>query len=225
MTTSVTSSSPARVVRALALFAILLSLSVSGLEAQLPSPGERVRTRPSIADEFAYRIATFSPASGPPGTTVAVKWEYLPAITPMRIGVGAQRVGFEVLKEVLSDDKGVFADTIKIPEWASVNRPVMLIVFDFYFNPLAISSAFQVTDANGLLVRTGRLQESTGGSSCVELLTTENDHYWLTGDTGAFVPGDRVVVQSRVGSPTACGRGERDVVLQVVSIRRGIGTQ
>jgi hypothetical protein len=99
----------------------------------------------------------------------------------------------------------------------------MLIVFDFYFNPLAISSAFQVTDANGVLVRTGRLQPPTG--SCVELLTTENDHYWLTGDTGVFKPGDRVVVESKVGNPAACGRGERDVVLQVVGIRRGIGTQ
>src|SRR5688572_14670042 len=220
MATYVTSSSPARVVRALALFAVVLGIAATDLGAQ--QPGERVRTRPSIADEFAYRIATFSPASGPPGTTVAVKWEYLPAITPMRIGVGAQRVGFEVLNEVLSDDKGVFADTIRIPEWASINRPVMLIVFDFYFNPLAISSAFQVTDVNGMLQRTGRLQEQTG--RCAELLSTENDHYWLTGDIGEFRPGDRVVVQSKLGTPADCGVGERDVVLQVVGIRRGIGT-
>jgi hypothetical protein len=213
-------SSPARALRPLAPLALVLMLGfwADGLAAQ-----ERVRTRPSIADEFSYRIATFSPSSGPPGTTVAVKWEYLPAITPMRIGVGAQRVGFEVLKEVLSNDKGEFADTIKIPEWASTNRPVMLIVFDFYFNPLAISSAFQVTDANGQLVRTGRLQERTG--TCAELLSTENDHYWLVGDIGEFRPGDRVVVESRLASPAECGRGERDVVLRVVRIRRGIGTQ
>jgi hypothetical protein len=141
----------------------------------------------------------------------------------MRIGVGAQRVGFEVLKEVLSDDKGVFADTIKIPDWSTNNRPVMLIVFDFYFNPLAISSAFQVTDADGMMVRTGRLQQPTG--RCAELLSTENDKYWLTGDIGEFRPGDRVVVQTRLGKPTDCGRGERDVVLNVVGIRRGIGSQ
>jgi hypothetical protein len=214
-------SSPARIVRALALLAIMLGLAAHDLEAQLPAPGERVR--PSLANDFSYRIATFSPASGPPGTRVSVKWEYLPAITPMRIGVGAQRVGFEVLNEVLSDDKGVFSDTIRIPEWASITRPVMLIVFDFYFNPLAISSAFQVTDANGMLQRTGRLQEPTG--RCAELLSTENDHYWLTGDIGEFRPGDRVVVQSKLGEPEDCGRGERDVVLQVVGIRRGIGTQ
>jgi hypothetical protein len=211
-------SSPARALRSLLL---LVLLSASHLGAQ--QPGERVRTRPSIADEFSYRIATFSPSSGPPGTTVAVKWEYLPAITPMRIGVGAQRVGFEVLKEVLSDEKGEFADTIKIPEWASTNRPVMLIVFDFYFNPLAISSAFQVTDANGILVRTGRLQQRTG--TCAELLSTENDYYWLVGDVGTFRPGDRVVVESKLGTPAECGRGERDVVLRITSIRRGIGTQ
>ena len=221
MATHHSQASSARLLRALVLFALLLGLTATRLEAQLPSPGERVR--PSLAEDYSYRIATFSPSSGPPGTLVSVKWEFLPAITPMRIGVGAQRVGFEVLKEVLSDDKGVFSDTIKIPEWASTNRPVMLIVFDFYFNPLAISSAFQVTDANGVLVRTGRLQPKTG--QCAELLSTENDHYWLTGDIGAFQPGDRVVVESKVGNPAACGRGERDVVLQVTSIRRGIGTQ
>jgi hypothetical protein len=205
----------------LLLVALLVGFSASRLEAQLPSPGERVR--PSLAEDFSYRIATFSPSSGPPGTKVAVKWEYLPAITPMRIGVGAQRVGFEVLKEVLSDDKGVFSDTIQIPEWASTNRPVMLIVFDFYFNPLAISSAFQVTDTQGRLVRTGRLQPPTG--RCAELLSTENDHYWLTGDIGAFRPGDRVVVESTLASPGVCGRSDRDVVLEVVGIRRGIGSQ
>ena len=124
---------------------------------------------------------------------------------------------------MLTDDKGVFSDTIQIPAWASVNRPVMLIVFDFYFNPLAISSAFQVTDANGMMVRTGRLQASTG--PCAEMVSTENDRYWLTGDIGAFQAGDRVVVESKLGSPAACGRGERDVVLEVVGIRRGIGTQ
>jgi hypothetical protein len=210
-------------IRRLFLCALLVGLAgvPRGLEAQLPSPGERVR--PSLDGDFSYRIATFSPSSGPPGTTVAVKWEYLPAITPMRIGVGAQRVGFEVLKEVLSDDKGVFSDTITIPEWASTNRPVVLIVFDFYFNPLAISSAFQVTDANGMMVRSGRLQPPTG--RCAELLTTENDHIWLSGSVGEFKPGDRVVAQVRLGKPADCGLGEREVVLEVASIRRGIGSE
>lgn len=206
-----------RVSAALLLLSALFTLAPEGAAGQ-----GRVRPRTAIADSLAYRIATFSPSNGPPGTTVAVSWQYLPALTPMRIGVGAQRVGFETLKDVLSDKDGEFADTIKIPEWAGTNRPVHLIVFDFYFRPLAISSAFHVTDGNGMLVRTGRLQEA--GGSCAELLSNENQLYWLTGDTGAFQPGDRVVVQAKLADPAACGRGERDVVLQVAGVRRAIGS-
>ena len=200
----------------LALVAVL-AVMASELAGQ-----ERIRPRTSLADSLAYRIATFSPSSGPPGTTVNVRWERLPAITPMRIGVGAQRVGFEVLKEVLSDRRGEFTETITIPEWAGTTRPVVLIVFDFYFNPLAISSQFQVTDAAGNLVRTGRLQESTG--RCAELVSDENQRYWLTGDIGSFQPGDRVVVQAKLATPLDCGLGERDVVLRATGVRRAIGS-
>lgn len=207
-----------RVSAAVLLLSALFTLAPEGAAGQ-----GRVRPRTAIADSLSYRIATFSPSNGPPGTPVVVSWQYLPARTPMRIGVGAQRIGFEALKEILSDDSGEFADvTIKIPEWARSNRPVHLIMFDFYFNPLAISSAFHVTDGNGMLVRAGRLQEARG--SCAELLSNENQLYWLTGDTGAFQPGDRVVVQAKLADPAACGRGERDVVLQVAGVRRAIGS-
>ena len=206
-----------RLLRPLLTLVVVLVGMASDLAGQ-----ERVRPRTSLADSLAYRIATFSPSSGPPGTTIHVHWERLPAITPMRIGVGAQRVGFEVLKEVLSDRRGEFTEIITIPEWADITRPVVLVVFDFYFNPLAISSQFQVTDAAGNLVRTGRLQESTG--RCVELLTDENQRYWLTGDIGSFQPSDRVVVQARLATPSDCGLGERDVVLRVTGVRRAIGS-
>ena len=206
-----------RLLRPLLFLAAVLAVTASDLAGQ-----ERVRPRTSLADSFSYRIATFMPSSGPPGTTVDVHWELLPAITPMRIGVGAQRVGFEVLKEVLSDRRGEFTETITIPEWADITRPVAFIVFDFYFNALAISSQFQVTAAAGNLMRAGRLQESTG--PCAELLTDENQHYWLTGDIGSFQPGDQVVVQARLAAPSDCGLGERDVALRVTGVRRAIGS-
>ena len=102
----------------------------------------------------------------------------------MRLGVGAQRVGFEVLSEVLSDERGEFTDTITIPEWAQTDRPVMLVVFDFYFNPLAISSGFQVTDANGVILRTGELKEPSG--KCAVLEGEGGAIYYLTGNSGDF---------------------------------------
>ena len=178
----------------------------------------QLRGRPSLADSFSYRTATFSPVSGPAGTTVSVRWQYLPAITPMRLGVGAQRVGFEVLSEVLSDERGEFTDTITIPEWAQTDRPVMLVVFDFYFNPLAISSGFQVTDANGVILRTGELKEPSG--KCAVLEGEGGAIYYLTGNSGDFNPGDRVLLQATVTDPAVCGRGDRDVALQVIAIRQ-----
>jgi hypothetical protein len=203
--------------RLLPLAAAAFALIVSDVAGQ-----ERVRPRTSLADSLSYRIATFAPSSGPPGTEVDVHWERLPAITPMRIGVGAQRVGFEVLKEVLSDSRGEFSETIRIPDWADTSRPVVLVVFDFYFNPLAISTGFQVTDSSGALSRTGRLQEPSG--RCPELLTDEGQRYWLSGDLGTFRPGDRIVVQAKLADNATCGRGERDVVLEVTGVRRPIGS-
>jgi hypothetical protein len=180
----------ARLLGALALALLALRLALP-TEAAGQSERNRVNTR-AVQDSFAYRIATFTPSSGPPGTLVAVRWQYLPAITPVRLGVGAQRVGFEVLKEILTSRTGEFYDTIKVPDWAESNRPHMLVVLDFYFRPLAISSAFQVTTPEGTLSREGRLMEGAG--SCAVMQAEGSEFYYLSGDMKGLKTGDRARV-------------------------------
>jgi hypothetical protein len=200
----------------------LLALRVAapaGLSAQ---ERERVNTR-AVADSFAYRIATFNPTSGPPGTMVSVRWQYLPAITPVRLGVGAQRVGFEALKEILTTPTGEFNDTIRVPQWAESNRPHMLVVLDFYFKPLAVSSGFQVTEPDGSLTREGTLREGAG--KCVVMEAEGGEFYYLSGDMKGLKPGDRAIVKATLGDRALCGAGERDVTLKVTEVRKPFGLE
>jgi hypothetical protein len=201
---------------AILLGALALALTLPGnLAGQ--NERNRVNTR-AVQDSFAYRIATFSPTSGPPGTLVSVRWQYLPAITPVRLGVGAQRVGFEVLREILTSREGEFSDTIRVPEWAEANRPHMLVVLDFYFRPLAVSSGFQVTAPDGTLSREGRLMEGAGNCSVIQ--AEGGEFYYLSGDMRGLKPGDRAIVTGTLGERALCNAGEREVTIRVRDVRR-----
>lgn len=210
---------PVRLLGGLALVLFVLRLA---FPADLAGQEDRKRVDArAVQDSFAYRVATFDPTSGPPGTRVSVHWQYLPAITPVRLGVGATRVGFEALREILTSTTGEFTDTISIPQWAESNRPHMLVVLDFYFRPLAVSDGFQVTDADGSLSREGTLQESVG--KCARFEGEGGELYYLSGDLGGFKTGDRALVKGTLGSPALCDEGERGVTIKVASVRRPIG--
>ena len=179
----------------------------------------RVNTR-AARDSFAYRVATFSPSSGPPGTAVAVKWQFLPAVTPVRLAVGAQRVGFEVLKDILTDLTGEFTDTVVVPSWAKSDRPHALVVLDFYFHTLAVSDGFQVTEPDGSLSRDGRLV--TGSGPCARLVALDGEVYQLSGDLGQAKVGDRVIVRGTLAEPSLCGEG-KEVTIRVTHTRMPFG--
>lgn len=165
------------------------------------------------ADSFAYRIATIDPSSGPPGTEVEVQWVLLPAVTPVQIGVGALRVGFEVVKQVMTDRTGNFTETVVIPDWAEVNRPHNFVVLDLYFRPLAVSGMFHVTGADGKVVRDGTLGPMAGGC---RLLRGEGAVYALAGDLGDFTEGDAVVVEGTIADRTTCPEG---ITIEVAAVR------
>lgn len=211
---------PVHLLGGLAFVLLVLKLAFPAGLAGQDDQRKRVNAR-AVQDSFAYRVATFSPTSGPPGTRVSVHWQYLPAITPVRLGVGATRVGFEALREILTSTTGEFTDTITIPQWAESNRPHMLVVLDFYFRPLAVSDGFQVTDPDGSVSREGTLQE--GGGKCSQFEGEGGELYYLAGDLDGFKAGDRAIVKGTLGSPTLCGAGEREVTIQVASVRRPIG--
>ena len=174
----------------------------------------------ALADSLAYRVATFTPTSGPPGTVVAVHWESLPALTAVRLGVGALHVGFESLKDILTDQSGEFTDTIVIPDWARSNRAHSLLVQDVYFRPLALSTNFLVTDPDGTLSREGRM--IAGANGCAALVGEEGERYNLIGDVQGLEVGARVIARGTLAEPSVCGEGQ-DVTIRLTNIRRGIG--
>jgi hypothetical protein len=193
--------------RALALLVAVLGLALA------PEVSAQAAVNRAQADSFAYRIATVKPMSGPPGTQVAVSWVLLPAVTPVQIGVGALRVGFEVVKQVMTDRAGHFADTVVIPEWAEAERAHNFVVLDLYFRPLAVSGTFHVTGPNGLVARTGTLGESAGGC---RLMRVEGVDYALAGDLGDFDAGDTVTVEGDIPDEQSCPQG---VTMAVRTIR------
>lgn len=206
--------------RILGSFPVLLLAFGLGCPVKAFGQGRtNVPTR-ATADSLAYRIATFTPTSGPAGTVVMVRWQSLPAITPVRLGLGALHVGFESMKEVLTDRFGELRDTIVIPEWAKSNRPHALLVQDLYFHTLAVSSDFLVTDPDGTLSREGRI--AVGSDRCAALSGAEGEIYNLIGDTQGIELGARAIVRGTLADASLCGGGE-DVTIRITNIRRGFG--
>lgn len=149
------------------------------------------------------RLQNITPNFGPPGTVVTVASGLMPAITPVRVGIGATRVGFETLAELLTSVSGEFSVPVTVPEWASVERSHRFILFDFYFNPIAMSDAFFVTDANGVFKRTGRFVKE--GVPCPSLRDGDGELYALVGDTGTLAEGARVTIEGKLTEATGCG--------------------
>ena len=147
---------------------------------------------------------------------MAVRWQHLPALTPVHLSLGALHVGFEVMKDVLTDRVGEFTETIVIPEWAESTRPHALVVQDFYFAPLALSSDFLVTEKDGTLSRIGRIQPSTG--RCAILKGDDDDVYNLIGDIQGVPVGARATVYGTLADAAACG-GAKGVTIKITSIK------
>ena len=145
-------------------------------EAQSVAPGDVDMGR------IERRIELIDPKSGPPGTTVRVNTEDMPVITPIRVGIGAARVGFEAFQELMTGDEGDFDVTVTVPDWASWERVHVFIVFDIYFRPIALSDAFHVTNEDGLVRRTGRVTQREDG--CSILMDIDGVQYALLGEDG-----------------------------------------
>ncbi len=173
----------------------------------------RVAVADSALDSIARRIESMSPRSGPPGTVVTLRSTNMPAITPVRIGVGALRFGFEEVAQVMTSDRGVLSITVDVPEWAQRDLIHRFIVFDFYFNPIALSDIFHVTDADGMVLRRGQL--TAEGVECPALRGDDGVLYTLTGSLAEFKAGDEVIVEGRIAETSMCMQG---TTIQVVRI-------
>ncbi len=165
-------------------------------------------------DPLHTRAPVFTPRSGPSGTEVTVETKNLPALTPVNLGIGAARSSFEVLSQLVTDERGEMSEVVQIPPWATTDRTHYFVLVDVYFRPLAVSAAFHVTTPDGTLTRTGEIMDEDGG--CLVLRENESDElYSLTGTTEGLQPGDSVIVEGSLTATSECIQGTTIEVTRV----------
>ena len=148
-------------------------------------------------------IQSVVPRIGPPGTVVEVYTENLPPQAKIHVGVGAMRAGFEALAEGTQEIWGEVSATVRIPDYANWERPIVFIVFNGVFSPIGISDPFHVTNEDGMVRRTGRITDE--GLQCVTLRDNDQYMYALNGDLEGLNPGDEVVVEGTISESGPCG--------------------
>jgi len=169
-----------------------------------------------VSDSVSLRTPpTISPRSGSRGTDVTVSAIHLPAITPVQIGIGAIGTGFEVLEQLMTSPEGEITHTVQVPQWVTMDRSHVFIVFDIYFRPLSMSDPFHVTDRNGLMSRSGRI--SRRDARCTTLLGDDDQLYALEGDVRGLRTDDEVVIEGALAAESGCDQG---TAVDVVRIRR-----
>ena len=182
-----------------------------------PASAQSVNASDVNLGAIERRIGLISPKSGPAGTVVRVNTEDMPVITPIRVGIGAARVGFEAFQELLTGQEGEFDVTVEVPEWTTWERVQVFIVFDIYFRPIALSDAFHVTDERGMVRRTGRIANES--PECVTFRDIDGVQYALVGNDALIAEIERdatVTLEGRVLDRTVCGFAN---VLEVIEIR------
>lgn len=161
-------------------------------------------------------VQSVVPRIGPPGTEVEVYTENLPPQAKIWVGVGAMRSGFEARAEGKQEMWGEVSATVSIPQYAKWDRPLVVIIFNGVFSPIAYSDPFHVTNSDGLVQRTGEiigravaaetLEGLDEGTECVFLRDNDEYLYALSGDgMEELKPGDRVVVEGPIAESGPCG--------------------
>jgi len=205
-----TMTSPRQAIRRLALLALMAGFA-PGIHAQ--DRGQAVSA--STLDSIGRRIEFVSPRSGPPGTVVTLRTTNMPGATPVRIGVGAIRFGFEELAQTLTSNRGEIELTVEIPIWARNDLAHFFIVFDFYFVPIALSDAFHVTDQDGIIRREGTITDE--GVECLALRGEDGVLYTLAGDVAELKAGDAVAVRGTLAETSFCMQGTTIQVQDITS--------
>ena len=207
-----------RAIQVAAVTAAMFTLGLGAGATQKAAAQERGRVGVSETslDSIARRVEFMSPRSGPPGTVVTLRSTNMPAVTPVRIGVGALRFGFEEVAQVMTSNRGVLSTTVEVPQWAQRDLIHRFIVFDFYFVPIALSDIFHVTDTDGMVLRRGQLTNE--GVECPTLRGEDGVLYTLIGDIAELEAGDEVTVEGTLPDAAICMQG---TTIQVARIRGG----
>jgi hypothetical protein len=184
---------------------VIALVSASNLEAQL--------SRAMGGGGPTRRVDSIIPQSGPVGTEVVLKAWSMPAITPLRVGFGST-LGFEAYDMVLSTDKGELTMRATVPAWATWDKTYRLIVFNVYFQPIALSDPFYVTNAEGLLMRRGVVSREK--PECVTFTDTGGEVHSLTGEIAALKTGDVASIEGTFTGASKCATG---AAIRVARIR------
>ena len=188
------------------------ALAVTLLLLAATPPDAAAQRRFATIDSLRH-IQSVEPRTGPPGTVVKVYTENLPLQARIHVGVGAMRAGFEALAEGTQDIWGEVSATVRIPDYATWERPVVFIVFNGNFSPIGISDPFHVTNEEGLVRRAGRITDE--GLGCVTLRDGDQYMYALTGDLGDLKPGDEVAVEGTVTVDGPCDGADQIAVVNL----------
>lgn len=189
--------------------------AVLGLGTSMEVAAQTSQPLEAPMHSISRRIQTVSPGSGRAGSFVTLKATGMPAITPVRIGLGATEVGFEEIAQVMTSETGELSLTVTVPSWTKPNLTHVFIVFDIYFVPIAVSDEFYVLAPDGTVVREGRITNPVGECSSPGLLTNQGMLYTLVGDLAGFEAGDRVIVEGGVAESTLCPQGATIEVLRI----------
>ena len=193
--------------------AVSTALAWAAVLSFLTPPSGNAQAR-SAADSLR-RIQSVVPRSGPPGTPVTVHTKNLSLQARVYVAVGAVHDGFEVLAVASQDELGEVTATVRIPETASWDRPVVLIILDGIFSPIGMSEPFHVTSEEGMVRREGRITDE--GAPCLTLRDDQDHRYALGGALGQTRPDDRVVVEGRYTPTSSCTGGSGIEVVAVSS--------
>ena len=178
--------------------------------------------------DSARRIQSMEPRSGPPGTEISIYTENLPFQGRVVLGMGAVGSGFEALGEAQQQEWGEVGGTLTVPDYATWDRALVVIIFNGNFVPTGLSDPFHVTNELGLIRRTAEVTDE--GEDCLMVRDADGYFYTLsldsapppTGPDGAPIlrapqAGDAVVVEGRfVGEDGGCSQAETITVTRLI---------
>lgn len=221
------------------LVAAVVLAAGSQTTAWTPSPaaGAQAHRNPKPPDS-ARHIQSMEPRSGPPGTEISIYTENLPLQGRVVLGMGAVGAGFEALGEAQQQEWGEIGGTLAVPEYATWDRALVVIIFNGNFVPTGLSDPFHVTNAEGLVRRSGVLTDV--GEGCRTMRDWDGYFYSLAGpEDGVRLPndeprpdlavlrearaGDSIVVEGRFEAEGLCPQGETIEVTRVVWKEGGSG--
>jgi len=194
----------------------VVALAAATLMAALATPSavDAQVGRRRISGTIDRPIDSISPRIGPVGQVVRVASGEMPSITPIRVGIGAMRVGFEAYEELLTSMDGEFATTVTVPAWATWDRVHRFIVLDIYFAPIALSEPFHVTDERGMVRREGHVLSTS--PQCAVFEDLDGLGYALVGSAVAGLEADaEAIVEGRIMERPAC---EQELSIEIARV-------